>query len=195
MPKPLTPTPSLIAKYVKKWETLESYRLQEASLNLLFNDLCPKNTSIEHVLLKVSALNDFYSTNIFDTYSVAKHIRGKNMDERLKADDYSLVNDLAKVTIKKKTINFYSFASKYCSHHKPTAYPIFDSYVEKMLVYYGSEDSFDSFKKGDLKDYARFIEIMRAFQSFYKLEKNLLREIDIFLWLGGKDWFPHKFST
>ena len=32
------------------------------------------------------------------------------------ADDYSIVNDIAKIAIKKADKNFYSFASKYCSH-------------------------------------------------------------------------------
>lgn len=194
MPEPLTPSPSLMSEYLGKWEQLENYRLQEASLGLLFHSLCPENKKIEHVLLKVSALNDFYSTNIFDTYSVARHILKKDIDARLEANDYSLVNDIAKISIKGKTKNFYSFASKYCSHHKPTSYPIFDSFVEKMMLHYKTEDSFNIFDKVDLKDYRRFIEIIKGFQSFYKLEKFSLREIDIFLWLAGKECFPRKYK-
>ena len=194
MPEPLTPNPSLLSEYLGKWEQLENYRLQEVSLGLLFHSLCPENKKIEHVLLKVSALNDFYSTNIFDTYSVAKHILKKDIDARLETNDYSLVNDIAKISIKGKVKNFYSFASKYCSHHKPTSYPIFDSFVEKMMLYYKKADSFNSFEKVDLKDYCRFIEIIKGFQSFYKLEKFSLREIDIFFWLAGKEWFPRKYK-
>jgi len=193
MPEPLTPSPSLMSEYLGKWEQLENYQLQEASLGLLFHSLCPKNKKIEHVLLKVTALNDFYSTNIFDIYSVAKHILKKDIDTRLDANDYSLVNDIARVSIKEKSKNFYSFASKYCSHHKPISYPIFDSFVEKMMLYYQATDGFNSFDKGDLRNYGRFIEIIRSFQSFYKLEKFSLRQIDIFLWLAGKEWFPRKY--
>lgn len=194
MPKPLTPCPILIAEYLGRWERLENYRLQEASLGLLFHSLCPENKKIEHVLLKVSALNDFYSTNIFDTYSVARHILAKDIDARLDVNDYSLVNDIAQIAIKAKMINFYSFASKYCSHHRPTSYPIFDSFVEKMMLHYKTVDSFNGFDKVDLKDYERFIQIIKSFQSFYKLEKFSLREIDIFLWLAGKEWFPKKYK-
>ena len=185
MAEPLTPTSDLLSEYLTKWEQLENYRLQEASLGLLFHSLCPENKKIEHVLLKVSALNDFYSTNIFDTYSVAKHILTTDIDDRLKKDDHSLVNDIAQISIKNKTINFYSFASKYCSHHKPTSYPIFDSFVEKMLLHFKSADNFDTFDKVDLKSYGRFIKVIRSFQSFYNLDKFTLREIDIFLWLAG----------
>jgi hypothetical protein len=194
MPKPITPSPSLISEYLGKWDQLENYRLQEASLGLLFHSLCPENKKIEHVLLKVSALNDFYSTNIFDTYSVAKHILGKDIDARLEGADYSLVNDLARISIKEKSKNFYSFASKYCSHHKPKEYPIYDSFVEKMLLHYKAIGNFNSFDKADLKVYMRFIQIIKSFQSFYGLEKYTLREIDIFLWLTGKEWFPRSYK-
>ena len=51
------------------------------------------------ILLKVAALNDFYSTNIFSDYPVAKHILSLNIDARLKSGDITLVSDLQKVTI------------------------------------------------------------------------------------------------
>ena len=50
-----------------------------------------------------------------------------------------------------KTRNHYSFASKYCSHHFPEDYPIFDSYVEKMLRFYAKADQFASFKPAELR--------------------------------------------
>ena len=54
-----TPDATIVKSYLKKWDTLENYILQESSLSLLFNKLCPDNTTIEDILLKVSALNDF----------------------------------------------------------------------------------------------------------------------------------------
>lgn len=189
----ITPSPNVISEYLQKWENLENYTLQENSLNLLFHQLCPQNNTIEHILLKVSALNDFYSTNIFDTFSVAKHILQMNIDSKLDAIDYSMVNELALVTIKSKEKNFYSFASKYCSHHRPDYFPIYDSYVEKMLIHYKKAGGYDHFKKSDLKQYDRFIEIIRKFQNAYNLSEFSLREIDIFLWLSGKQYFPKKY--
>ena len=172
---------------------MENYRLQEKSLGLLFKEFCPANSEIEHILLKVSALNDFYSTNIFDTYTVAKHIREMNIEFRLKSGDLSLVNKLAMVTIRDKKRNFYSFASKYCSHHYPDSFPIFDSYVEKMLLHYVRTDSFSSFRKEELKHYESFVRIIREFQTYYRLDQFSLRQIDIFLWLAGKDSFPPSY--
>ena len=163
-------------------------------MSLLFNQLCSENKSIEHILLKVSTLNDFYSTNIFDTYSVARHILNLNVDSRLEAKDYSLVNDIARVSIKGKVRNFYAFSSKYCSHHRPESFPIYDSFVEKMLLHYQSVSGFGEFRKDDLKNYSRFIEIIRSFQTYYKLAKFSLREIDVFLWLVGKEYFPRNYK-
>ena len=62
------PSKESIHKYLALLETLERYALAEGALGLLFNELCPKNANIENVLLKVSALNDFYSTNIYDSF-------------------------------------------------------------------------------------------------------------------------------
>ena len=143
----VSPNSSVISEYLDKWDQLENYKLQENSLGLLFNELCPENKNIEHVLLKVSALNDFYSTNIFDTYTVSKHILNCKIDQNLKDGCKKLVNKIALVTIKGKTRNFFLFASKYCSHHRPEVYPIYDSYVEKMLMYFKRTDKFASYKK------------------------------------------------
>ncbi|MBF4989399.1 hypothetical protein [Methylophilus sp. 14] len=195
MPQPLSPSPEYLSAYLQRWEGLENYRLQEQSLALLFKELCPSNNVLEQVLLKVSALNDFYSTNIFDTYTVAKHIREMDIESRLKNGDLSLVNELAMVSIRDKKWNFYSFASKYCSHHFPESFPIFDSYVEKMLLHYAHADNFYSFHKGDLKHYESFVKIIKEFQTHYGLRQFSLRQIDIFLWLAGKDSFPPSYKS
>ena len=187
------PTPAQIRKYIKRWDTLEDYVLQEASLNRLFQVLCPKNISIEDVLLKVSALNDFYSTNIFKTYPVAKRILKLDIDGRIKSGDLTLVNQIAKVTISGSQKNFYSFASKYCNHHNPEAFPIYDSYVKKMLMHFKRVDKYEPFKVDDLKEYKRFVEVINRFREFYGLQEYSLRQIDIYLWLAGKEYFPNKY--
>ena len=109
-------------------------------------------------------------------------------------NDYSLVNDIAAISIKGRPRNFYSFASKYCSHHKPDRYPIYDSYVEKMLTHYGAMDKFSGFDRAELKNYERFIRIIGEFRQYYGLADYSLREIDNFLWLAGKEWFPRRYK-
>jgi len=194
MPKPKRPTPALINSYLRKWETLENYIMQERSLSLLFNKFCPGNTRLENVLLKVTALNAFYSTNIFATFQVAKHILRLKIDDRLKKGDQLLVNDLARVKISGTRKNFYSFASKYCNHHVPDQYPIFDYYVEKMLWHYSKTDGFAQFTKKNLKNYSQFVRVITAFRKFYKLGNFSLRQIDIYLWLAGKKCFPRNYG-
>ena len=163
-------------------------------MNLLFKSFCPSNTVLEHILLKVTALNAFYSTNILSTFPVAKHIFNANIDSRLQAGDPLLVNELAAVTIAGKQKYFYSFASKYCNHHVPESFPIYDSFVEKMLLHFSGTESFAQFTKQDLKNYRTFVQVITDFRKFYSLEQFSLRQIDVYLWLAGKDSFPRKYG-
>ena len=192
MNNPPQPNKSIVNSYLRRWKTLENYKLQEQSLNLLFHSYCPNNNQLEQILLKVSALNDFYSTNIFDTYTVAKHILKCNIDKDLSAGNEALVNKIAPVTINGKTRNFYSFASKYCSHHNSKSYPIYDYYVDNMLRHFRKKDKFCTFYNSVLKEYKSFVEIFEEFQKHYKLSAFTLRDIDIYLWLAGKAYFPRK---
>ena len=188
---PLLPSPSeeQVEHYLDQWDSLEDYHLQEDALDRLFFMLCPTNTNISDILLKVSVLNDFYSTNIFKVYPVAKHILAMHIDERLQRGDVTLVDDIKAVTISGKTLSFYSFATKYCSHHKPLDYPIYDSYVDEVLRYYRKIDRFASFQNGDLKEYASFKAILEEFRVFYHLDKYNLKELDKYLWQIGKEYF------
>ncbi len=84
------PTVKEVEKYLKKWEGLENYVLQEKSLNKLFHKTYLENKEIEEILIKASCLNDFYSTNIFSIFPVAKHILKLDIDERLRQGDLKL---------------------------------------------------------------------------------------------------------
>lgn len=189
-----TPSHEQVEFYLSEWKKLENYQLQENALDKLFFELCPNNTDISDILLKVSTLNDFYSTNIFSVYSVAKQILFLNIDERLKAGDVTLVEDIKGVAINGKVHYFYSFASKYCSHHNPLAFPIYDSYVDKVLRYFRRRDNFSTFADDNLKNYALFKDILGAFQNHYGLEEYDLKLIDKYLWLLGKDYFRKNYS-
>ena len=137
---------------MKMWKNLKNYKLQEDALNKLFFELLPSNDEISDILLKVATLNDFYSTNIFSVYPVAEHILSLKIDERLRQGDVTLVNEIQNVTINGVTRKFYSFSTKYCSHHNPKEYPIYNGYVEKVLKYFRKTNKFAKFKNSDLKD-------------------------------------------
>lgn len=189
------PQPSIekVEKYIKLWDTLENYSLQENALNKLFFELAPFNKDISDILLKSATLNDFYSTNIFSIYPVSKHILSLDIDERLKKGDETLVDDMKTVVINNKSIKLYSFATKYCSHHNPEDFPIYDSFVDKVLRYFRDMDGFSEFKNGDLKNYKRFKEILNDFRMFYGLQTYSFKDIDKFLWQFGKEYFPKKY--
>lgn len=180
-----------VEQYLEQWDALEDYSLQEDTLDKLFFELCPENKDISDVLLKVSALNDFYSTHILKVFPMAKHIVALDIDERLRAGDVSLVGDIQKISGRNR--NHYSFATKYCSHHKPVDFPIYDSYVDRVLRYYCKRDEFFDFIDSDLKEYERFKAILMAFRSFYGLEAYNLKEIDKYIWLLGKEYFPKNY--
>ena len=189
----LKPSAIEVEKYLKSWKNLKNYKLQEDALDKLFFELLPSNEEISDILLKVATLNDFYSTNIFSVYPVAEHILSLKIDERLRQGDVTLVNEIQNVTINGVTRKFYSFSTKYCSHHNPNEYPIYDSYVEKVLKYFRKTDKFSNFKNADLKDYQKFKNIIIAFREYYGLEEFNLKEIDQYLWQLGKEYFPNKY--
>ena len=187
------PSKNEVEKYLKKWDSLENYVLQEDSLNKLFFKTYPKNNDINDILIKASSLNDFYSTNIFSIFPVAKHILKLDIDARLEKGDTTLVNDIAKLKINGVDKNFYSFATKYCSHHFPEVFPIYDSFVEKCLMYFYKKDKFCNFKKEELKDYTNFKNVLVCFKKYYGIDNYNLKDIDRYLWQLGKEYFPKKY--
>lgn len=180
------PSPQEVAEYEQKWNTLADYVNQENALDKLFFNLCPENKDMSDILIKCSSLNDFYSTNIFKVHNVAKHFLNQKIDERLAVGDLNLVMDLANIEINGKRFFFYSFATKYCSHHRPDIYPIYDSYVNKLLKYFRNRDGFMVFKEANLKEYSSYYNIIQSFRSFYGLQEFSVKQIDKYLWQLGK---------
>lgn len=143
------------------------------------------------VLVKVSLLNSLYSTNILNTFAVAKHIVDIDFSKRVlfgnEDQKCELVHDVAKVTINGKLRNNYSFATKYCSFIKPHFFPIYDKYIKESLFYFNHLDQFtNKFIEADLKDFKTFKKIMTAFTNHNDLQSVPLPIIDKFLWFNGK---------
>lgn len=184
------PTVEEVKRYLADWETLPSYSVQEKALSLLFHNTYPNNVIIEHVLVKCSVLNDFYGTNIYGIYPIAECIVGLDTDKRLDKGDLSLVDDIANATFRRN----YSFATKYCSHHRPDFFPIYDYYVDRVLNYFRKVDSYANFASGSLTDYPTFFSAVEKFRRYYGLDEFNLKEIDQYLWLLGKEFFPKKYG-
>ena len=179
--------------FLDNWKQLPSYSNQEKALDKLFMDLCKHNDNIEDILIKCSALNDFYSTNIFDVHTLAQHILNLHIDKRLEDGDYSLVDDISHVKVNGKDHCFYSFATKYCSHHQPEIYAIYDSYVEKVLLSMKKKEDFAKFRKEDLKDYQTYMSVIHSFQQHFGLSQYSIKELDQYLWQLGK-WYFNQYG-
>lgn len=196
---PDVPTSELVDFWCQEWKNTEGYSERESALNQLFKKYCPYNIELNDILIKVCTLNDFYSTNIYNVAKVAKEIKNISIDERLKSQerDVSIVVDLISAVKNATKKSNYSFATKYCSHHKPDIYPIYDSYVDLLLRYYRDNWGFGGvcqFKDNDLKNYNTFCNVIDKFQEYYNLEKYSIKDIDKFLWQVGKKHFP-KWET
>ena len=192
------PTIQSVMEYLDKWTRLPGYTEQEEALLLLFRDTFPFNNRLSEVLIKCSTLNDFYGTNIFAVYPLAKHIVRLEIDSRLANGDPTLVNDISLghgITSRSgKELHLFSFATKYCSHHNPRDFPIFDSYVEKLLIHFKNVDRFSSFRNDELRDYLVFKKAIMDFSKAYSLDEFNLKQIDQYLWQFGKDVFPKQYG-
>ena len=62
-----------------------------------------------------------------------------------------------------------------------------------MLMYFKNKDKFAKFNKDDLKDYVKFKNILIQFKKFYNIDEYNLRDIDKYLWIAGKEYFPKKY--
>lgn len=158
----------------------------ERAVDLVFRQ-CPTNVNYDEVLVKVVVLNRLYSTNIWDPYTVARHIVDLDIDGRLQIGDALLVPDLGKIRFRNRERYVLSFATKYCSWHKPNLFQIFDSYVEWILWQYKKLFGFASFKRYELREYAQFVSIVDQFVSHFGLSNLSRKDLDKFLWIEGKD--------
>lgn len=189
---PPKPSPEVIEEWKINWENTEGNMEQERALKKLFTELLPQNSDLEDVLIKVCTLNDFYSTNIYNVFSVAKVIKDMNFDNTFNSDEAlpKRVDELNDKVYKATKRHIYSFASKFFSHHRPDIYPIYDSYVDKLLRYYRDEYQFFSFKDENLLEYEGFYEVYIRFKEYFGLTQFTAKDIDKFLWQVGKHHFP-----
>lgn len=140
------------------------------------------------MLVKVAAINSLYNTNIYATFEMAKHIYDLRIDSDLEACSLDLVDKIAYIVIKGKTWRFYSFATKYCSWHMPNAYPIYNSVVEQMLVWYQKREPFAAdFVRGNFREYPRLKYAVEQFRDRYGLSQFNFKQLDKFLWMYGQE--------
>lgn len=186
------PTKQLIKNYVGKFE--QQNAKSENAIRLLFEKF-PENKDFENVLLKSIVINSLYSTRLLAQaiVPVAEHILALNVDQAIQRGDSSIVDKIARVKISdSEQRNNYSFATKYCSFHNLHKYPIYDSFVHRLLMAYKKQSRFAHFTGSELRDYPKFKGILHKFKDFYGLTDIGFRELDMFLWGYGKERFSIK---
>jgi len=145
---------------------------------------------LSQIYKKVVLLNALYSTNIYSTFDVAILIsKIENFKLRVKNSDLTLVDEIRKNKISGKDKDFYSFATKYCHHHNPNCFPIYDSFVEKSLLYYFKIDLIkEKIAKNQLKEYAYFKSKLDLLILNWRLPSDYIyMKVDKFLWKKGKE--------
>ena len=120
------PSPELVRDYVSKFNQNSDLIVTEMVLSELFGKYS-SNQNLRDILIKVTALNSLYNTNIYATIKVAEHILNKNIDVKLQQGLPEVVDEIAEIEIDGKIRRNFSFASKYCHWHQPEMYPIYDS--------------------------------------------------------------------
>ena len=180
------PTPTLVSEECNAFDGDPSNRLTEDALGLLLKSF-PANSDPAEVLLKVTVLNQLYRTMIFDVETVTRHIIAQGLDPLIADGRLEAVDQIAKVSFDGKTRHNFSFATKYCNWHNPTAYAIYDSNALASLVQYRNQDFFATFDDDDtLKCSTNFQAIVIAFREYYGLGEFSLKQLDKYLWRVGR---------
>lgn len=182
------PNSDMVAYYVKnKWS---ANQFDEDALNLVFATLDDTNDS-QHMYVRLLTLNSIYSTKL-DSKKLrilADVLIKQTKDIDLNIYNSNIVDTIRKFFKEKYDYDPYSFVSKYFSHINENAYPIYDSYVKEMLLWYRYRFVDFNFVVSDLENYDRFKTIIGDFINTFNLNCSL-READKFLWTAGKEFFP-----
>jgi hypothetical protein len=116
---------------------------------------------------------------------LATHICEQKIDSDLQVGGPEAVQKISSFNVKGEERNCYSFATKYCNWHNHDSYLIYDGRMDKYPWTLQKQKHFaSSFNaNSDLKNYAKFSEVMIAFRATYGLDSFTFKEIDKFLWL------------
>lgn len=182
------PNPDMVRYYVdNKWS---EYQFEEDTLNLIFNRFNDIHDR-QHLFARFLALDSIYSTQL-DTGKMISlagclisHTQNTCFDEYIPG----LVEEIRADFKAIYRYDPYSFVSKYFSHLNEMAYPIYDSYVKTMLLWYKYTFADFDFDADDLDNYDSFRTILAYFIRLFNLNCNL-RTADKFLWTAGKEFFP-----
>ncbi len=176
------PTPKRVKRELDIFD--ESEELVEGTVRSLFA-LYPSNIAEHEVLAKVVVLNQLYSARVLDMHvkGLSKRIVASGLDRLLTEGSGEAVNAICACCNGKR---YYSFATKYCSWHKPDFYCMWDGNVDEALWRYNKLYAFSKFKRYELnRDYSILRRVVGEFRTRFGLESLSFKDIDKFLWNVG----------
>jgi hypothetical protein len=187
MTSPIAPTPEDVQAQITEFD-LENAVLERA-LRELF-DRYPTNADEHTVLLKVVCLNRLYNTKLFAVHDMARHINKRHdiIDRGIRDGSAEIVALIAVLkTTDDKERNNYSFATKFCSWHRPELFPIYDSRVDEYLWAMKKQHKFcaEFRHRYDLYEYKSFRKIVEAFREFFGIKRGV-KDLDKFLYKAGE---------
>lgn len=195
--------------YANKVKEDIKYGKNELILDSALNKM-PENNDISIVAMKISLIDITNGTNLSRNlgtadglYKLAKKITQIDFDNRVKAGDLSLVEELARWTKENIGKNLFSFISKYCLYHnvhcyKKDDYAIFDSVLCNNLYKYITSDNYfkitkeklyknSFYKMKDKYSYKKYMDILN-----FIIDNNGItidrphRKLDWFIWYKNK---------
>jgi hypothetical protein len=167
----------------KAFKKHPTYGPADEAINKLVR-LVPSNDKLADVLLKVVAVNTLYATRIYSAFKMAEHIVKIDELDKLLAEGSVAAVDKIRTGhgIHRKTsrrdMDFYSFATKYCSFHNGSSYPLFDDVVGTMVKNLVPD-------RRDLRNYATFKETIDQIRRDCSISFGNYKELDMGLWVYG----------
>jgi hypothetical protein len=163
----MTKFQELLKKYLDLYGNQEPYFTNDTR-NLEFFKTYPANTKLEDITQKLSVMNDTEVNQLVAQEVIAKHILELRIDPGLTKNDFSVVSDIARITLNGKEENLLHFASVYCNLHKPDIFPIYS-------------DQFLDFYKRYIKEYKLDINPteLNRYDVFTKAQADLINRYGI----------------
>lgn len=160
--------------FLKEWRANTDLVANKQRLDELFL-VQPFELSEQSLSEKVHLLNDIYGTHTQET--IVTHLSQiNNLELRISQGDLSVVDDIQA----SQQEGAYSFATKFCHHHNPIAYPFFSFTINNTLYKFENRDHFYG-KHYNYNNYSEFYNAMQAFRNHYGLETCSWFYIDILL--------------
>ena len=182
---PLTERQMEAARTLHAW--LTSWRETDAALNQLAERF--PRFDAPAILLKVTAINALYGTNVYAIYRMAKHVERVLAESAPNIEPWLLVEGIAALSGPDGTPSrrHLSFASKFAHFFIDSErYPIKDSYAEAMLRFHLGRKNMETDQE---QPYRAYMTNHRRLKEFAGV-KVTNRQLDHYLWIAGqyRDW-------